>query len=273
MVSTAIINDNAPYPESHASTIVEIAPGQLAASWFGGTKERNPDVVIWFARQENGKWQPAVEVADGIQSDGSPRLPTWNPVLFAPKDAPLQLFYKIGPHPSTWWGMLITSTDGGKTWSKPVRLQDKLLGPIKNKPVVLADGSWLSPSSSEGTPEGWVAHFEVSKDQGRTWEFIGPVAKGGMDYQMIQPSILIHPGRETAGHRAHPQRRHRLDVVHPIRAAVGLRSTKLAVPNINSGTDAVTSGGWQASVGLQRFRPAARAQKQGRALPGQRRAV
>ena len=26
------------------------------------------------------------------------------------------LFYKVGPSPSTWWGMLTTSTDDGKTW-------------------------------------------------------------------------------------------------------------------------------------------------------------
>ncbi len=240
VVSTAIINENAPYPESHASTIVEIAPGQLAASWFGGTKERNPDVVIWFARQENGKWQPAIQVADGIQADGSPRLPTWNPVLFAPKDAPLQLFYKIGPHPSTWWGMLITSTDGGKTWSEPMRLPDKLLGPIKNKPVMLDDGSWLSPSSTEGTPDGWVAHFEISKDQGRTWDFIGPVAKGGgFGLEMIQPSVLFHPGGKLQA-----LGRTRDGVTASTWSTDQGRSwsllTRLAVPNTNSGTDAVT---------------------------------
>jgi hypothetical protein len=38
----------APYPECHASTIAE-APEGLVAAWFGGTKERNPDVGIWYA--------------------------------------------------------------------------------------------------------------------------------------------------------------------------------------------------------------------------------
>ena len=168
VLGAGFIYEKAPYPSCHASTIVEIAPGKLAAAWFGGTHERHPDVGIWFTRHENGRWQEAVEVATGEQGDG-PRLPTWNPVLFQPEGAPLHLFYKVGPSPSTWWGMLITSPDGGRTWSEPRRLPDGVLGPIKNKPVVLSDGSWLSPSSTEGNPEGWLTHFERSRDQGRTW--------------------------------------------------------------------------------------------------------
>lgn len=240
VLSSALINGDAPYKESHASTIVEVAPGQLAASWFGGTKERNPDVVIWFARQEGGKWLPAVEVANGVQPDGT-RHPTWNPVLFAPKGGPLVLFFKVGPSPAKWWGEYITSTDGGKTWSKPVRLPDAdgILGPIKNKPVQLADGSWLSASSIEGTPTGWRAHFEHSTDGGKTWKFIGPVEKGAGDFDMIQGSILSH-------------RDGRLQTIGRTREGVlattfsldqGKTWTPLVssgLPNPNSGTDAVT---------------------------------
>src|SRR5690349_20253170 len=80
VVSSEFIYESAPYPQCHASTIVEIKPGELAAAWFGGTRERNPDVCIWVARHANGKWQEAVQAADGVQPDGSPRLPTWNPV-------------------------------------------------------------------------------------------------------------------------------------------------------------------------------------------------
>ena len=41
--------------------------------------------------------------------------------------------------------------DAGKTWSKPQRLPEGIVGPIKNKPVQLANGDLLSPSSSEDT--------------------------------------------------------------------------------------------------------------------------
>ena len=37
------IFEKAPFPESHAATVAETPKGIIAA-WFGGTKERNPDV-------------------------------------------------------------------------------------------------------------------------------------------------------------------------------------------------------------------------------------
>ncbi len=236
-VAATVINPGAPYPECHASTIVELAPGELAAAWFGGTKERHPDVGIWFARHEGGRWQPAREVANGVQADGT-RLPTWNPVLFQPRGAPLHLFYKVGPSPSRWWGMVIASADGGATWSVPRRLPDGILGPVKNKPLELAEGVWLSASSTEGTPDGWRTHFELTRDAGGTWTKLGPVGKGpGLD--AIQPSLLRHPGgvlqalaRTKQGVLAQTWSRDD--------GATWSALTAAAFPNPNSGTDAVT---------------------------------
>src|SRR5678815_1809353 len=98
---------------------------------------------------------------------------SWNPVLFQPKEGPLLLFYKVGPSPSEWWGMLETSTDDGKTWSAPKRLPDRVLGPIKNKPEQLPNGDLLCPTSSED--DGWRVHFERTMDLGKTWASTGPL--------------------------------------------------------------------------------------------------
>lgn len=246
IVSAELINPSAPYPECHASTIVEASPGKLVAAWFGGTKERNPDVCIYVAHHGGGRWQPGVKVADGVQADGSPRMPTWNPVLFAPKGAPLQLFYKVGPTPRDWWGLSMTSEDGGKTWSSPTRLPDGLLGPIKNKPLQLKDGSWLSPSSTEGNKsadgnrdaEGWLVHFERSVDSGRTWTKIGPIRKGP-GFDAIQPSLLTH-----ADGRMQVLCRTKQGVVAQSWSKDGGNTwtalTATTLPNPNSGTDAVT---------------------------------
>lgn len=237
VLSSVVVNPGAPYPECHASTIVEISPGKIGAAWFGGTKERNPDVGIWVARHEGGVWQKAVEVANGVQPN-APRLPTWNPVLFQAPQGPLLLFYKVGPSPSRWWGEVKSSADGGRTWSAARRLPDGIIGPVKNKPVVLRDGAWLSASSTEGNRDGWLVHFELSRDAGATWSKIGPIAKGpGLD--AIQPSILMHKdgalqaiGRTKQG------------VVFQTWSRDGgakwspLTATEL--PNPNSGTDAVT---------------------------------
>jgi hypothetical protein len=69
---------------------------------------------------------------------------------------------------AAWWGELITSDDEGKTWSQPCRLPEDIIGPVKNKPLLLKNGYLLCPSSTEN--EGWRIHMEFTSDNGRTWE-------------------------------------------------------------------------------------------------------
>ena len=188
IVSSAFIYEHGPYPQVHASTLVETTSGRLLAAWFGGTEEGHPDVSIWVARHEDGRWSPGVKVADGVQ-DAATRHPTWNPVLFQPRGGPLMLFYKVGPSPREWWGMVITSADDGRTWSTPRRLPEGILGPIKNKPVQLADGTIVAGSSTEAADsDAWRVHVERTRDLGKTWERIGPLGGGG--FNAIQPAIL-----------------------------------------------------------------------------------
>ncbi|HEV3166054.1 MAG TPA: sialidase family protein [Isosphaeraceae bacterium] len=187
------IYEEAPFRSCHASTLAETSEGFVAA-WFGGTDEGNRDVGIWLAHRE-GKdehWSRPVEVATGAQPDGQ-RLPCWNPVLFQAKGGPLLLFYKVGPSPSRWWGMLTTSTDRGRTWTQPKHLPDGFLGPIKNKPVALSDGSLLCPSSTED--HGWRVHLERTPDLGKTWTKTEPL-NDAHSLGLIQPTILVHPQKK-----------------------------------------------------------------------------
>ena len=189
LVSSEFIFETAPFPSCHASTIVETETG-LVAAWFGGTAERNPDVGIWVSRRVAGSWTVPVEVANGVQSP-TLRHPTWNPVLFQPRTGPLMLFYKVGPSPSTWLGMMTASTDRGQSWAVPRHLPDGILGPIKNKPVQLANGDVLAGSSTESN--GWQVHFERTSDAGATWSATPPL-NDGQEIGAIQPSLLFHPG-------------------------------------------------------------------------------
>ena len=189
VVQSEFIYDHGPYPSVHASTLVETTSGQLVAAWFGGTEEGNADVAIWVARLEQGRWSSSVKVADGVQ-DATTRHPTWNPVLFQPTQGPLLLFYKVGPSPREWWGMVMSSADDGRTWSSPRRLPDGILGPIKNKPVQLADGTIVAGSSTEAVQgDAWRVHVERSRDGGQSWEKVA-IADGG--FNAIQPGILQH---------------------------------------------------------------------------------
>ena len=184
----AFIYESAPYPSCHASTIEE-TPSGLVGAWFGGKHEKNPDVGIWFSHYVNGKWETPVEIANGIQSDGK-RYPLWNPVLYQVPGKELILFYKDGPAPDEWWGMLKRSFDGGKTWSKAEKLPNDIYGPIKNKAVLLKDGTLLCPSSSED--HDWRIHMEFTSDLGKTWSRTGPL-NDGVTTSAIQPSILFLP--------------------------------------------------------------------------------
>lgn len=244
IVSRGFVTGDLPTPSCHASTIAETKPGEFIVAWFGGTAEGKPDVGIWTSRLEKGSWSKPVEVATGEQVDGT-RWPSWNPVLFQKPGGELLLFYKVGRSPVKWWGLVRSSTDGGRSWSEPVRLSREgtaieggPVGPIKNKPVLLAGNVLLSPSSTEGG-QGWRAHFERSTDGGKTWEVIGPV-NDGKAIGAIQPSILdLGGGKLLALGRTLKSRR-----VFQIESPDGGRTwgeTALTdLPNPNSGTDAVT---------------------------------
>ena len=174
-------------PECHASTVA-VSTGTVIASWFGGTKEKNDDVGIWVSRKTGGGWSTPIEVANGVQSDGS-RYPSWNPVLYKPDGGPLMLFYKVGPDPETWWGLYMTSQDDGKTWSEPIMLPEGILGPIKNQPIQLSNGHIISPSSTESKTDGWQIHLEMSSDSGKTWTRTAPL-NDGKEFGAIQPVVL-----------------------------------------------------------------------------------
>ena len=178
-----------PFPSCHASTIVQNGKA-LVAAWFGGTRERNPDVCIWESRYEKGSWTKPEIIADGIQYKGK-RYPCWNPVLTRWCKS-LLLFYKVGPSPSEWWGELKRSFDGGRSWSEAIRLPEGIVGPVKDKPLLLDNGYMLCPSSTED--KGWSLHMEFTHDGGLTWERTGDL-EDSAHIEVIQPTTLIHNDR------------------------------------------------------------------------------
>ncbi|MEY4433403.1 MAG: hypothetical protein RLZZ44_1537 [Bacteroidota bacterium] len=238
IVVDEFIYEKAPYPSCHAATIVEASNGDLIAAWFGGTQERNPDVTIWVSRKAKNStsWSEAEQVADGVINDKL-RYPTWNPVLYQIPGGDLMLFYKIGPKPSEWWGMYITSTDNGKTWSKPNSMPKDYLGPIKNKPVLLSNGTLLCPSSIEG--DGWRLRMESTTDFGKTWQMSDTLPRGKNKINAIQPSILFHEGGKIQA-IARTRNRALATTWSKDNGQTWSDLKLLALPNNNSGTDAVT---------------------------------
>lgn len=185
-IVSEFIYEDAPFPECHASTIVETGEGLLAA-WFGGTKESHPDVCIYTSEKTGNHWSTPVMAADGVIND-TLRYPCWNPVLYKRDNNDLVLYYKVGPNPREWWGLYKISKDNGKTWSAAVEIPDNLLGPIKNKPERLQDGTILYPTSYE-TSEYWAIYTETSDQNLNNWKKTSIDNNG---FNAIQPTILFH---------------------------------------------------------------------------------
>jgi len=238
----------------HASTIVETRRGDLVCAYFGGTYERNPDCCIWVSvkRKEERGWSAPVIAADGMV-DGV-KTACWNPVLTEMPSGELWLFYKVGKRVADWTGWLTKSKDGGRTWSKGEPLPQGFLGPIKNKPLLLpgADGRpehgrLLCGSSTEN--DGWRFHVEIYDLATAQWEYVGPVESTLAPptqqpdtltpIDCIQPSFLqLKDGRlqvlmrSRNGFLATSYSSDQGQTWTPV--------TLTAVPNNQSGTDAVT---------------------------------
>ena len=158
-------------------------------------------------------------------------------MLFKERRGKVFLFYKVGPNPREWWGMVKTSTDEGRTWTTARRLPPGILGPIKNKPIQLANGTILAPSSMEESTERWKVHLEKSTDRGQTWQRIPVDTASALD--VIQPSILRYPG----GRLQLLCRSKQGSVVQSWSTDGGNtwgQLSKTTLLNPNSGTDAVT---------------------------------
>ncbi len=153
-------------PSCHASTLVKMSDGRLAAAWFAGTGESHPDVRIWFSVLNGDKW----DVPRPLTPDDG--VADWNPTLFRAENGRLILIYKSGLEPSKWHSMVITSDDCGGTWTEPRDLVagDPLpRGPVKNKMVRLSNGRIIAPASDEIPDRRWGAFFDLSDDGGETW--------------------------------------------------------------------------------------------------------
>ncbi|ARS40061.1 sialidase [Sphingobacteriaceae bacterium GW460-11-11-14-LB5] len=236
IIQSTTIFEKAPFEACHASTLVDLGKGKIMAAWFGGKHEGSKDVVIWSSIKTVTQWSQPIEIANGIINDTS-RFACWNPVLFKTKNGTLFLHYKVGTNPRTWWAEYKTSVNDGKTWSKAQKLPKGFLGPIKNKPLQLSNGTILYPSSTESLDEKtWAIHIEKSDGKGKNWKKIEINCD---TFGVIQPSILTYP-------------KGRLQLLCRSRQNVIVESwsedngeswsklTATTLPNPNSGSDAVT---------------------------------
>ena len=161
-----VFGDDRPFLQCHASTIVKTDRGDFVVAWFAGTEEKDDDVGIWLSKGRIGTWSKPYQIVK-LKNE-----PHWNPVLFKAPEGKIILFFKVGKEIDLWETWFMESTDNGDTWSEAKELVpgDKGgRGPVKNKPIILSDGTWLAPASDEKN-KVWNAFVDRSEDSGKTWQ-------------------------------------------------------------------------------------------------------
>jgi predicted neuraminidase len=232
-VRQEFVFESAPFASCHASTLVETQNGDLLVAWFGGSAEGNPDVAIWMSRSSRNTWSKPLRLIS------EPGVATYNPVLFRTSDNLLWLSYKFGPSPTNWTGAYLNSSSDGKAWSKPIHLRAGLYGPIKNKPLILSNGTIVAGTSVESY-HSWSCWVERSTDNARTWSRHGPIAVPGIEYGIIQPAIVPISGRRLRMFVRATEQIGRICYADSNDDGISWTSAKLtSLPNPNSGIDAV----------------------------------
>jgi len=236
VVSAGFIAPGAPGPFAHASTLAEVAPGEVVAAWFGGSWENGVDTAVWLARRSGEAWSEPMIVADGEGIEAE-RAPSWNPVLFKVPDGPLLLFYKVGWWRKPWQGVVTWSRDGGVTWSKPMKLPDGHLGPSKNKPVLLTNGDLLLPHTHMEWVEGVSEGLPVERWR---WHKSADSVNDGYESILRQPSGIVHgDGRVQMLFRTNDPSRRVIELWSSDHGRTWSERALTNVPHNDSGIDAV----------------------------------
>lgn len=190
-----VLGPERPFLQGHASTIAKAEGDKYIVAWFGGTHEKHDDVGIWLSKGNAKGWTAPVEVAK-IREE-----PHWNPVLFKTPTGEIVLFFKVGKTIDEWETWVMRSSDNGTTWSKPEELvkgDRGGRGPVRNKPIILSDGTWLAGASNE-TKGVWNAFVDRSEDAGKSWKasnYLSLNRKEILNEGIIQPTLW----ESTSGH-------------------------------------------------------------------------
>jgi predicted neuraminidase len=184
IIQQEFIVANPPFASCHASTLTQTESGSILCAWFAGTEEGADDVAIWLSVLENqSPWSAPRNIAE------APGVACWNPVLFTMPSKEIVLFYKVGRNPQQWSGMLKRSSDGGDHWSEAESLPAGIIGPTKNKPLLLFNGTLLCGSSVESWIR-WGCWIDITSDGGRTWSKSSPIHVDSQLFGIIQPALF-----------------------------------------------------------------------------------
>lgn len=204
------------FPQCHASSIVELDNGDLVATYFGGTKERNPDVCIWVNRKPKGsdKWSEPQLVADGVFKLGTEeaRIARMDTTCAKAETGPIVGVNKTwaeskkdsiptGLYRKACWNPVLFEMPNKELWlffkigwvmndwtGWVVKSKDGGKTWSKKEPLpegfqgpiknkpVVVGERLICPSSTENEG-GWKFHFEIMDLNTGKWKYVGPIER------------------------------------------------------------------------------------------------
>ena len=180
-------------PYKHPACMTELDNGDLYLVYYGGEGEYATETADFASRRKPGEtvWSPPVPIArDPLRSVG-------NGVVWQAPDGLVWLFYVVrdGETWSTSRVQFKISRDSAHTWSDASVLSNEAGMMVRNRPIVLADGTYLLPAYHEtGHDQEAVGADSTSvffrfdpRAKVKRWEQLGSIrSKNGN----IQPAPL-----------------------------------------------------------------------------------
>lgn len=232
------VYDNSIYPETHAASIIELPNGDLMATYFGGTKERNPDVCVWVQTKKKGSdttWSKPVLAADGVV-----KLGTREAALARIDSTAARV--DVGPsrHFNITW-------DEAKSPTRTLAYTDKdrEMDQYRRKacwnPVLfqMPDGEiWLFFKVGKDVAD-WTGWLTRSRDGGKTWTekeilpegFLGPIKNKP---EIVGDRMICPSSTEGNGWKLHFEiynlKTKQWKYVGPVDAELAWRTTDLQSP-------------------------------------------
>lgn len=134
-------------PYKHPACMEELANGDLYLVYYGGEGEYATRTSVFGSRLQKGTttWSPPRPIAqDPLRSVG-------NAVIWQAPDGLVWLYYVVRDG-ATWSTSRIqfkVSADGARSWSDASVLSLQAGTMVRNRPIVLADGTYLLPAYKE----------------------------------------------------------------------------------------------------------------------------
>jgi predicted neuraminidase len=187
-------------PYKHPAGITELSNGDFYLVYYGGEGEYATDTGVFGSRLKNGEkeWSAPIRIArDPFHSVG-------NAVVWEAPDGMVWLFYVVR-YGDTWSNSRVAakvSSDGAETWSDASLLVLEEGTLVRNRPIVLADGSYLLPlyheagNDTESTGPDTYSFFLRYDPKTKAWTRTGQIVspKGN-----LQPAPAeLSPGKLVA---------------------------------------------------------------------------